>query len=203
MQQQPWRQALVDYIRIQARPVDKFSHQPRLYRLACRLAADQEFDDDVLFAAAWLHDLGVFIGHRPENPALLAKWDNLAYACAQAPELLAKFGFPPPKISQVIEVISSHLPGSQPRSFEAELLRDADILEQLGAVGILRAVSKVGRDTRFKRFSDVLRVLRKNADELPASLRLDTSRQCAGPRVRILKAFLDAAEAEEAAADSE
>ena len=33
-----WRQQLADYIRAQAQPVDKFSHQPRLYALACELA---------------------------------------------------------------------------------------------------------------------------------------------------------------------
>ena len=49
--------------RAQANPPDKFSHQPRLHQLARQLAESQPFDDDVLYAAAWLHDLGVFIGH--------------------------------------------------------------------------------------------------------------------------------------------
>jgi uncharacterized protein len=76
------------------------------------------------------------------------------------------------------------------------LLRDADILEQLGAVAILRTVSKVGRDTRFVRFSDALDVLRKNAEELPARLQLDFARQLAEPRIRVLRAFLEAAACE-------
>ncbi len=83
-----WRQQLADYIRAQAQPVDKFSHQPRLYALACELAEGFSLDDDILYAACWLHDLGVFIGHRPEDPALLATWDNVAYAIAQTPPLL-------------------------------------------------------------------------------------------------------------------
>ena len=69
----------------------------------------------------------------------------------------------------------------------------ADILEQLGAVGILRTVSKVGRDTRFIRFTDAVRVLRRNADELPALLQLDSANRLVAPRLKILKAFLDAA----------
>ena len=92
-----WRQQLADYIRIQAQPVDKFSHQPRLYALACELADGLSVDDDILYAACWLHDLGVFIGHRPEDPALLATWDNVAYAIAQTPSLLLRLGFPPEK----------------------------------------------------------------------------------------------------------
>ena len=34
-----WRQQLADYIRAQAQPVDKFSHQPRLYAPARSLIA--------------------------------------------------------------------------------------------------------------------------------------------------------------------
>jgi hypothetical protein len=36
MTQSGYRQAIVDYIRAQANPPDKFSHQPRLYWLATR-----------------------------------------------------------------------------------------------------------------------------------------------------------------------
>src|SRR5262245_23044314 len=120
-----FRNSIVAYIREQARPPDKFSHQPRLYQLACALAEGKPFDDDVLFAAAWMHDLGVFIGHRPEDPARLAAWDNVAYATEQAPAILRQFGFPAEKISAVVEVIKTHLPGSKPTNFEGVLLRDA------------------------------------------------------------------------------
>jgi uncharacterized protein len=191
-----YRRALVNYIRANARPPDKFSHQPRLYRLAVRLAGRRTFDDDVLFAAAWLHDLGVFIGHRPADPARLAAWDHVDYACKVAPALLRKFGFPAAKIPAVREVIRTHLPSSRPTSFEGVLMRDADILEQLGAVGILRLVSKVGRDTRYRRFSDALRVLQRNLEELPARLRLAGARRLARARRKRLKDFLEAARAE-------
>lgn len=191
-----YREALADYITEQAKPLEKLSHQPRLYRLARRLAEDQPYDDEVLYAAAWLHDLGVFIGHRPQDPVKLARWDHVAYAVKQAPGLLKRFGFPAEKIPAVLEVIRNHLPSAVPVSFEAVLLRDADILEQLGAIGILRTVSKVGRDTRFIKFSDALRVLRQNARELPERLRLPSARKLAEPRVRILRAFLEAAKAD-------
>jgi uncharacterized protein len=186
----------MDYIRAQARPPDKFSHQPRLYRLAARLAEGRDFDDDVLFAAAWLHDLGVFVGHRPEDTARLAAWDHVAYALKEAPSLLRKFGFPAEKIPAVLEVIRTHLPSTTPTTLEGVLMRDADILEQLGAIGILRTVSKIGRDTRFVRFADALRVLGRNADDLPAKLQLESARRLAGPRLKVLRQFLEAASAE-------
>jgi uncharacterized protein len=191
-----WRAALVEFIRTQARPADKFSHQPRLYRLAAEIAHELPCDDDVLFAAAWLHDLGVFIGHRPEDLEALAKWDNVAYACAEAPRILERLGFPPVKIPAVVAAIRDHLPGAVPSTPEGMVLRDADILEQLGAVGILRTVSKVGRDTRFRAFADALKVLRSNLENLPGQLRLARSRKLARPRVDLLRAFVEAAEAE-------
>jgi uncharacterized protein len=196
MSQPAYRQAIADFIRTQAQPPDKFSHQPRLYALAKQVAGDQTFEDDVLFAAAWLHDLGVFIGHRPEDLAALAKWDNVAYAAKEAPALLKQFGFPAEKIPAVVEVIRTHLPCGKPTSFEGVLLRDADILEQLGAIGILRTASKVGRDTRFVRFADALNVLRRNGEQLPAQLQLPSARRLAEPRLKMLNAFLEAAQAE-------
>jgi uncharacterized protein len=196
MTQTGYREALVNYIRAQANPPDKFSHQPRLYRLAKRLAEGQPCDDDVLFAAAWLHDLGVFIGHRPEDPAKLAAWDHIAYANHKVPEVLKQLGFPEAKIPAVMEVIRTHLPSSTPASFEGTLLRDADILEQLGAIAILRNVSKVGRDTRFVRYADAVRVLRRNVEQLPGQLQLPAARRFAEPRMEALKAFLAAVAAE-------
>jgi uncharacterized protein len=190
------REAIEAYIRLNANPADKFSHQARLFRVATQLAAGQPHDSDVLHAAAWLHDLGVFIGHRPNDTRELALWDCVAYAMERTPVLLKRFGFPESKIPAVVEAIRTHQPSGNPTTFEGVLLRDADILEQLGAVGILRTVSKVGRDTRFILFSDALRVLRNNTDELSGQMRLDMTRHLAHPRIMAIKAFLDAAEME-------
>ncbi len=191
-----YRAALVELIRGNAIPPDKFSHQARLYALARSLAEGEPYDDDALFAAAWLHDLGVFVGHRPEDPGKLAAWDHVAYVCREAPGILERLAFPSEKIPLVLDVIRTHLPSTEPTCFEGIVLRDADLLEQLGAVGILRTVSKVGRDTRFIRFSDALRVLQRNAEELPGKLRLESARRLAQPRLRLLREFLESAAAE-------
>jgi uncharacterized protein len=193
-----YRQRLIDYIRENARPVDKFSHQARLYKLAQRLGEGEVYDDDVVFGACWIHDLGVFIGHRPEDPSALAQWDHLAYVLQKGPEVLAKTGFPPEKIPAVLAAVRTHMPSAEPATVEAILVRDADILEQLGAVGILRTVSKVGRDTRFRTFADALGVLRKSATELPPKLRLKSARIEAEQRIHLMESFLASAEKESA-----
>ncbi len=188
-----FRSAVADYIRAQAKPAEKFSHQPRLYELTQAVGAGQVYDDDVVFAAVWMHDLGVFVGHRPEEPAALAAWDGVGYAMKCAPATLEQLGFPVEKIRAVVEAIRTHQPFANPTTIEGIILRDADILEQLGAAGILRTVCKIGRDTRFKTFADALGVLQKNAETLPGQLKLPTSRRLAKPRLRVLSAFLKAA----------
>lgn len=193
MSEPDYRAALVEYVREQALPPDKFSHQARLYRLAGSLGRGGHYDDDVLFAAAWLHDMGVFIGHRPESVEALAAWDHIAYAIKVTPAILQSVGFPAGKIPAVLGVIKTHMPSSEPDCIEGVLLRDADILEQLGAVGILRTVSKVGRDSRFVRFDDALKVLRWNLEQLPSLLKLQSSREEAAKRVEVLRQFLEAA----------
>jgi len=191
-----WRQSVIDYIRAEALPVDKFGHQPRLYALACRLGQEMEFDDDILFAAAWMHDLGVFLGHRPKDPAELARWDHVPYTIAQTRKLLTQWGFPAEKLEGVAEAIRTHQPQDNPQQIEAVLLRDADILEQLGAVGALRAVVKVGRDTRYATFSSVLPVIRNAVNLLPDKLRLKSAQSLAVPRVELLRSLIFAIEDE-------
>lgn len=185
-----FRSRLVEYIRAEARPAEKFGHQPRLYRLACQAGEGSVYDDDVVFAAAWLHDLGVFVGHRPEEPEALARWDNVAYAMEKSPAVLRQAGFPAAKAPAVVEAIRTHQPSGDPQTVEGTILRDADILEQLGSIGILRVVAKVGRDTRYVTFTDAALTLRKNLTELPAKLRLERARSIARSRVALLEEFL-------------
>ena len=191
MTERPWRESVIACIREQAKPVDKFGHQPRLYALARQIAEGENCDDDVLFAAAWMHDLGVFVGHRPEDPVELAAWDHVPYTIARSRELLVEWGFPEGKLDAVAEAIRTHQPKDEAVLPEAVVLRDADILEQLGAVGALRAFVKVGRDTRFTRYSDVVPVLERAVSTLPGRLRLPQSRVQAIQRVKALREFLD------------
>jgi uncharacterized protein len=191
-----WRQSVNDYIRNEARPIDKFGHQPRLYALATQIGQGLDFDDDILFAAAWMHDLGVFIGHRPSDPAQLERWDHVPYTIARSRELLSKWGFPSEKLDAVAYAIANHQPHNDPAQTEAIILRDADILEQLGAIGALRAIAKVGRDTRYPTFSAIVLVLQTAVNHLPPKLRLSKARLLAVKRVKHLESLIAAVHSE-------
>jgi uncharacterized protein len=191
-----WRESVVAYIRAEAQPMDKFGHQPRLYALACRVGQGLVYDDDILFAAAWMHDLGVFLGHRPQDPVGLARWNHIPYTIARSRQLLQGWGFPPDKLNGVAEAIRTHQPQDEPVEIEAVLLRDADILEQLGAIGALRALAKIGRDSRYPTFSSVVPVLETAVAVLPAKLRLKSAQSLAVPRIELLRSLLAAIEDE-------
>jgi uncharacterized protein len=191
-----FRSRLAEYVSSQALPIDKLGHQPRLYALTQLVGQGMSYDDDVVYASAWLHDLGVFIGHRPEDPEALSRWDNVSYAMKQAPAALARCGFPATKVAQVVEAIRTHQPHLNPTSVEGTILRDADILEQLGAIGILRVVAKIGRDTRYPTFTNAAGTLRKALADLPGKLHLDNAKALAQPKIDLLESFLRAMDSE-------
>ncbi len=191
-----FRSRIEEFIRAEAQPVEKFGHQPRLYWLTREIGTNLSYDDDVVFAAVWLHDLGVFTGHRPEDPQALSKWDNTAYAMAKAPQILTDLGFPSAKHAAVVEAIRTHQPAGQPTALEGEILRDADILEQLGAIAVMRTVCKIGRDTRFPDFSAAAASLRKALAQLPKQIRLPSARALAVARIGALETFLTKLDAE-------
>jgi len=191
-----FRLALQRYLAANANPTHKYGHQPRLYALTQQIGEGLAYDDDVIYAAIWLHDLGVFIGHRPESEAALKTWDHVAYITEKAPGILTESGFPQEKIRAVLEVIRTHQPHDTPLTPEATIARDADILEQLGAIGITRTLAKLGSDTRFHTFTDAFNALKKQLETLPATLQLETSKALAAPKLKLMQAFIESLEAE-------
>lgn len=190
---QNWRDALVQRIRREALPPEKFSHQARLYVLTQEIAASftEPVDDDVLFGAAWAHDLGVFLGHRPSEPEALKRWNSTAYTVAHAGGVLRECEFPEEKIPAVIECIRTHEAHGEPTTIEGTILRDADLLEQLGAVAVMRTTAKIAQDTRFITFADAAHSLEKALATVPSQIRLDKTKELAEPRIATLRSFLD------------
>ena len=193
---QPWRDALIARMRVEALPPEKFSHQARLYRLCIAIAGDEPVDDDVLFGACWVHDLGVFIGHRPEDPEQLKRWNSTAYTLGAAPAVLLSCGFPVEKVNAVVECIRTHEANGSPITTEGIVFRDADLLELLGSVAVMRTVAKVAQDTRFITFADAATSLRKALETVPSQIRTPQAQAIAQPRIASLKAFLDALDEE-------
>ena len=130
----------------QLMPLDDGSHDlahfERVERTAFLIAVDEPgVDHEVLLAAVWLHDV-VAVEKDDPRRALAS-----GLAADKAVEILAGWGWPADKCVAVHHAVAAHSfsAGIPPRSLEAMILRDADRLDSLGAIGIARTFYVSGR----------------------------------------------------------
>lgn len=118
-------------------------HIMRVYNLSLSIAKDMDVDLDVLQAAALLHD----IGRVKEDTDPSGQTDHALVSAEMASPILKSLGFQEDKIKQVQDCIVSHRyrTGNKPKTKEAEILFDSDKLDTVGAIGIARCFSWVGK----------------------------------------------------------
>jgi uncharacterized protein len=121
-------------------PVHGFDHVMRVYRMAERLAQAEGADLEIVHAAALLHDaegsatVGGEIGR-----------SNHHHASSEfARQELEAEGWAPDRISAVQHCIRAHRfrdNSEPPQTLEARILFDADKLDVIGAIGVVRTVA--------------------------------------------------------------
>jgi hypothetical protein len=118
-------------------PAWGYSHSVRDYALARSLAATDhvKLDDDVLFAASFLHDIAAFPPWENE------KLDHSDVGADAVVKILQDSGFPVSKIDAVRGAIRTHMFYRDPVGREALYLHDADALDWLGAIGVARIIA--------------------------------------------------------------
>jgi uncharacterized protein len=120
-----------------------WEHVDRVYKLALHIAEREGAGRFVVGMAALLHDLGRAAQHSgTEHHADLST--------QLAGELLSEYGVPADKQEAILHAILAHSfsKGVEPRTLEARVVRDADRLDGLGAIGIMRwAVTGTVRHT--------------------------------------------------------
>ena len=116
-------------------------HADRVWQNARDIAAGERLPPtEVLLAAAYLHDLVTLPKDHPERSR------SATLSAEAAGPLLESLGFEPSEIAATRHAIEahSHSAGIEPLSPEARILRDADRLEALGAIGIARCFAVSG-----------------------------------------------------------
>lgn len=137
-------------------------HCFRVYHLAKELSSHLSLDDQVLFTAAMLHDTGKYPVYALKNV------DHALRSKGVAANILQQMLFEPDKIPTVLDAVENHMYYSEPgRSDEAVYLREADILDNLGNIGLMRLFSLVGQDELVQTPDQALERARLFAAALP------------------------------------
>ncbi len=118
-------------------------HAARVCDLSLRLAErlDEPVETDLLAAAAWMHDIG-----RPrERTGTIDDHDR--WGAKKARALLTDAGVSSERVERICACIRSHSirdSSPAPSTSAGRLLFDADKLDAIGAIGIVRLASIVG-----------------------------------------------------------
>ena len=167
-------------------PAWGYSHCERDYLLARELAASDgvSLDDDVLFAAAYLHDMAAF------PPWANDKLDHADIAADTVETILKSTGFPLQKLEAVRGAIRTHMYDREPRGPEALYLHDADALDWLGAIGVARIIALVDPNGGKPAGPDVIPMLEANLAKVPARVLSPAGRGLVAARQHELEGFL-------------
>ena len=155
------------------------NHTRRLLHLISIIGAGREYNEEVIWIAAHLHDWGGY-----------PKWmqagvDHALRSRQVAEEFLVKKGFTPELITPILECIEYHHGSDPQRRIEAILLSDADALDFLGVVGVLRDFSKKPGDLR-----KAYEVVQGRKEKLRQSICLESSKVIAAKRLEVMERLL-------------
>jgi uncharacterized protein len=118
-------------------PAHDWAHIGRVVSSAKKLATHENIDIECVIAAAYCHDLINLPKDHPhrKNASMLS--------AQEAIPLLQKAGFNPTQIEVISQAIIEHSfsRGLKPSSAEGAIVQDADRLDALGAIGILRCAA--------------------------------------------------------------
>lgn len=159
-----------------------FEHSWRVYHLARQIGEGIPFDDDVLHAACFLHDVEMSSGH-PRSSADKAR------------AILHETGFDPDKIPLVAEAILNHMHGGKPASVEAKLLFDANLLDSIGAVGFARLAVGGYLWYHYKTMPEIVEYLRRELSHTER-FHFPRSRELAKDKIAFTRSALEQFERE-------
>jgi uncharacterized protein len=182
-----WHDAVRQLAREQFKnPAWGYSHSERDYSLALELAKSDRvaLDDDVLYAAAYLHDMAAF------PPWAKEKLDHSDVAADTVDTVLRGTGFPMAKIDAVRGAIRTHMYYREPAGPEALYLHDADALDWLGAIGAARIFALIDPNGADPDGPKAAKMLEDNLAKVPVHVLSPGGRALLPERTAQLKQFL-------------
>jgi uncharacterized protein len=142
-----WKKAFLNYFQEAKHDLSDASHDLshflRVATMAKQIALieNEPVDPLVILAAAYFHDLVSLPKNHPES-----KFSS-RFSAEKARVILSGLNFPKEKINAVCHAIEAHSFSAQltPETIEAKIIQDADRMEALGALGVMRTFYVSGR----------------------------------------------------------
>ncbi|MFA4960377.1 MAG: HD domain-containing protein [Candidatus Pacearchaeota archaeon] len=118
-----------------------FDHSERVLRNAIKISEGENVDIDIVKTSAILHDIA---RHKEKEGTNVCHAEEGAKI---AEEVLRELNFPNNKIPQVVHAIKVHRysKGLKAETREAEILQDADRLDALGSIILVRMISAASK----------------------------------------------------------
>lgn len=168
-----------------AHPALGWKHCQRVYHLAKELSQHLTLDDEILYISAMLHDTGKYPMY------ILTNVDHALRSKGIAMNLLKNYQFEQNRLIKILEAIEFHMYYSEPgNSDEAVYIRDANILDNLGNVGIMKMFCLVGQDELITSPEEALFRIQTFAEALPKKVYSKTGRRIAVKRREEIMRFL-------------
>ena len=154
-------------------------HTQRLLHLMVEIGEGLTYDAEIVWLAAHLHDWGASARWAQPNV------DHCLRSCEVANTFLTERGFQDEVTARVLECIELHHTAGSDRCLESVLLRDADALDFLGVVGVLRNFSMNPREMR-KAYDET----RRRQDKMMGVIFLEKAKAIAADRDRAMRDLL-------------
>lgn len=163
-------------------------HTLRVLKWCERIGMEEKADLEVLRLAAILHDVSV-----PK----VGRKNHCEESAKMAKNLLAE-DLPKDKLDKIIGAISTHskFVSEKPKTKEAKILYDADLLDCIGAIGIVRAVVRAISNGASGNLDEMLDVLKNVQKTFSAEPHFDSVKKIREERLKFLEEFIKELEME-------
>jgi uncharacterized protein len=192
------KEKVKEYMHQDIFPGHDFNHVTRVRNLAMHIGKIEKGDLGILELACWLHDLG-----RVKEKELNKSHAEISVEIAK--QFFKEVGYSSQKIKDILYAISVHSWKNKAKTKEAQILQDADKLDVMGALGIMRIFGYGGYYHRLEYDSkDPICLNKKKYDDkrysidhfyekifkLPKLLYTKEAKRIAKNRIFYMKSFL-------------
>jgi uncharacterized protein len=160
-----------------------YEHTMRVYRWAIRLQAKLGGDLDVIVLAALLHDIGRDEG-RPNNEVSAEVAVEYMDSIGVSPELIVKVG-------EIIMAVPDK-DTDKDLSLECRIVMDSDLLDEVGAVGIMKdcMIAALDSEASYKRAYYRVKEFYRQNKPLIRCCKTETARTEYSKRMQLIESYI-------------